>query len=53
MFYSYFSRGLKLLEHVAEAGESLPLSQNAKRMDMTLSTAYRFLYTLKEDTYRR
>lgn len=46
-FIHSFARGLKLLEQVADAGEPLTLSQIAKRMDMTLSTAYRFLYTLQ------
>lgn len=47
-FIHAFARGLKLLERVAEAGGPLTLSQIAKRMDMTLPTAYRFLYTLQE-----
>ncbi len=46
-FIHSFARGLKLLEQVAEAGEPLTLSRIAKRMDMTLPTAYRFLYTLQ------
>jgi hypothetical protein len=49
-FIHSFARGLKLLEQRAEAGEPLPLSQIAKWMDMTLSTAYRFSYTSKADT---
>ncbi|MBW2042075.1 MAG: helix-turn-helix domain-containing protein [Deltaproteobacteria bacterium] len=46
-FIHSFARGLKLLEHVAEAGEPATLSQIAKRMDMTPPTTYRFLYTLQ------
>ena len=33
---------------MAEAGEPLTLSQIARRMEMTLPTAHRFLYTLQE-----
>jgi DNA-binding IclR family transcriptional regulator len=39
--------GFKLLEKVAEAGEPLTLGQVAEAMQMTLPTAYRFLYTLQ------
>ena len=41
------ARGFKLLEKLAEAGEALTLSQIAESMEMTLPTAYRFLYTLQ------
>ena len=46
-FINSLARGFKLLEKMAEAGEPLTLSQVAKAMQMTLPTAYRFLYTLK------
>ena len=46
-FIHSLARGLKLLEKIAEAGESLTLSQVAEAMQMTLPTAYRFLYTLQ------
>ncbi len=46
-FINALARGLKLLEKMAEAGEPLTLSQVAEAMQMTLPTAYRFLYTLQ------
>ncbi len=46
-FINSLSRGFKLLEKLAEAGEPLTLSQVAEAMQMTLPTAYRFLYTLQ------
>jgi IclR family pca regulon transcriptional regulator len=47
-FINSLARGLRLLEKMAEAGEPLTLSQIAESMQMTLPTAYRFLYTLQE-----
>lgn len=46
-FINSLARGFKLLEKLAEAGEPLTLSQVAEAMQMTLPTAYRFLYTLQ------
>ena len=46
-FINSLARGLKLLEKLAEAREPLTLSQVAAGMQMTLPTAYRFLYTLQ------
>jgi len=46
-FINSLARGFKLLEKLAEAGEPLTLSQIAESMEMTLPTAYRFLYTLQ------
>jgi len=46
-FINSLARGFKLLEKMAEAAEPLSLSQVADAMEMTLSTAYRFLYTLQ------
>lgn len=46
-FISSLARGIALLEKMAEAGEPLTLSQVADSMQMTLPTAYRFLYTLQ------
>jgi IclR family pca regulon transcriptional regulator len=46
-FINSLARGIKLLEKLAEAGEPLTLSQIAEAMQMTLPTAYRFLYTLQ------
>ena len=46
-FINSVARGFKLLEKIAEAGEPLTLSQTAEAMEMTLPTAYRFLYTLQ------
>ena len=46
-FISSLARGIKLLEKMAEAGGPLTLSQVADSMEMTLPTAYRFLYTLQ------
>ena len=46
-FINSLARGLLLLEKMAEAGEPLTLSEIAKAMEMTLPTAYRFLYTLQ------
>ncbi len=46
-FINSLARGFKLLEKLAEAGEPLTLSQIAEAMQMTLPTAYRFLYTLQ------
>lgn len=46
-FINSLARGLTLLEKMAEAGGPLTLSQIAKAMEMTLPTAYRFLYTLQ------
>jgi IclR family pca regulon transcriptional regulator len=46
-FINSLARGLKLLEKMAEAGGPLTLSEIAEAMQMTLPTAYRFLYTLQ------
>ena len=46
-FINSLARGIKLLEKLAEAGKPLTLSQIAESMEMTLPTAYRFLYTLQ------
>lgn len=46
-FINSVARGFKLLEKLAEAGKPLTLSQVAEAMQMTLPTAYRFLYTLQ------
>ena len=46
-FINSLARGFKLLEKLAEAREPLTLSQVAEAMQMTLPTAYRFLYTLQ------
>ena len=46
-FIHSLARGLKLLEKMAEAGQPLTLSQVAEAMEMTLPTAFRFLYTLQ------
>jgi IclR family pca regulon transcriptional regulator len=46
-FINSLARGFKLLEKLAEAGKPLTLSQIAEAMQMTLPTAYRFLYTLQ------
>ena len=46
-FINSLARGLLLLEKLAEAGGPLTLSEVAKAMEMTLPTAYRFLYTLQ------
>lgn len=44
-FINSLARGFKLLEKLAEVGDPLTLSQVAESMQMTLPTAYRFLYT--------
>ena len=46
-FINSLARGFKLLEKMADAGVPLTLSQVAEAMEMTLPTAYRFLYTLQ------
>ena len=46
-FINSLARGFKLLEKMAEAEHPLTLSQVAESMEMTLPTAYRFLYTLQ------
>lgn len=46
-FINSLARGFRLLEKMAEAEKPLTLSQVAESMEMTLPTAYRFLYTLQ------
>lgn len=46
-FINSLARGFKLLEKMAEAEGPLTLSEIAEAMQMTLPTAYRFLYTLQ------
>jgi IclR family pca regulon transcriptional regulator len=46
-YINSLARGFNLLEKLAEAGEPLTLTQVAESMEMTLPTAYRFLYTLQ------
>jgi len=41
------TRGIKMLELLAQVGEPLTMSQLAEQMKMNRPTAYRFLYTLE------
>jgi IclR family pca regulon transcriptional regulator len=46
-FIRSLARGLKVLKTQAQAQEPLTLSNISESLGLTLSTAYRFLYTLE------